>query len=155
VDQVLSHMEGRVSRNGVASLFVYYSAYRVRRATGTGAYNLLTRRINLNGTVSIAADASEATSGFESFLLRPFNGLFRRDKAKGTTLRASIRGHYPRHSIRSDYANKPSSPVRLKLEMVLGDDGSDPHRRFSSVANRWSQRQIRSMAIPTESSMRL
>ena len=97
VDHVLSQLRGNVIlRNGLASLSDV--TFRVPGATagGSGTYNLLTKRVDLRGTVSMAADASEATSGFKSLLLRPFNALFRRSNEKGATLPVSITGEYPR-----------------------------------------------------------
>ncbi|HYZ86309.1 MAG TPA: AsmA-like C-terminal region-containing protein [Bryobacteraceae bacterium] len=101
VDHVLSELEGDVSlRKGVAVLSGI--SFRVPGATanGGGTYNLLTKRVDLTGTVSMVADVSEATSGIKSVLLKPFDGLFRRNRAKGATLRASVRGQYPRPQYR-------------------------------------------------------
>jgi hypothetical protein len=101
VDHVVSQLRGEVSlKDGLALLSRV--SFRVPGATanGGGTYNLLTKRVALKGTVSMLADASEATSGFKSILLKPFNALFRRNKAKGATLPASITGQYPRPEYR-------------------------------------------------------
>jgi autotransporter translocation and assembly factor TamB len=67
VDQVLSQLRGEVSlKQGLA--FLSHLSFRVpgARATGAGTYNLITKRVDLKGTVSMVADVSEASSGFKS-----------------------------------------------------------------------------------------
>jgi hypothetical protein len=96
VSQVLSHLRGEVSlRNGLASLSRVMFRVPGATAIGAGTYNLITKRVDMAGTVSMVADASEATSGFKSLLLKPFDRLFRRNRGKGATLPVSITGHYP------------------------------------------------------------
>lgn len=100
-ERVLSQLLGEVSlKDGLASLSGI--SFHVPGATGTGGgtYNLLTKQVALKGTVSLSADASEAASGFKSVLLKPFDGLFRRNKEKGATLPVSIVGLYPRPEYR-------------------------------------------------------
>jgi len=97
VDQVLSQLKGEVSlKQGVALLSRVSFEVPGVRATGGGTYNLLTKSVNLKGTASMVADASEATSGFKSFMLKPFDRLFRRNNETGATLPVSITGQYPR-----------------------------------------------------------
>lgn len=97
VDHVLSDLKGQVSlKGGLATLSAVSFHVPGATATGGGTYNLINKRVNLSGTVSMAADASEATSGFKSFLLKPFDKLFRRNKQKGASLPVSITGQYPR-----------------------------------------------------------
>jgi AsmA-like C-terminal region len=97
VDPVLSQLKGAVLlKAGLATLSGVSFHVPGATASGGGTYNLLTKRLDLKGTVSMAADASEATSGFKSFLLRPFDRLFRRNYEKGATLPVSVSGHYPR-----------------------------------------------------------
>jgi hypothetical protein len=105
VDYVPSALKGAVSMKGGLALLSGVS-FQVpgATATGGGTYNVITKRVDLNGTVSMAADVSEATSGFKSFLLKPFDRLFRRGKREGATLPVSITGLYPR----------PKYSVRLK-----------------------------------------
>lgn len=96
-DMVASDMKGSVAvSQGLASLSGV--SFRVPGATaaGGGTFHLLTKRVNIRGTVSMAADVSEATTGFKSVLIKPFNRLFRRNKKKrGATLPVSITGTYP------------------------------------------------------------
>jgi hypothetical protein len=101
VDPVLSQLKGEVSlKDGLASLSRVPFQAPGATATGGGTYNLLTKRVDLKGAVSMAADASEATSGFKSFFLKPFDALFRRHREKGATLPVSITGRYPRPEYR-------------------------------------------------------
>jgi hypothetical protein len=66
-------------------------------ANGGGTFNLITKRVDLGGTVATDATLSEAAGGgIKSFLLKPLNGFFR-DKKKnaGAVLPVSITGTYP------------------------------------------------------------
>jgi hypothetical protein len=97
VDHVLSKLKGDVSLSeGLASLSNVTFQVPGAKAGGGGTYNLISKRVDLKGVVSMAADASEATSGFKSVLLKPFDRLFRRNKKQGATLPVSITGEYPR-----------------------------------------------------------
>jgi hypothetical protein len=101
VDDVLSQLRGDVFlKDGLASLSDVSFRVPGATATGGGTYNLLNKRVDLRGTVSMVADASEATSGFTSILLKPFDALFRRNHEKGATLLVSIIGQYPRPQYR-------------------------------------------------------
>jgi hypothetical protein len=97
LERVVSDLKGAVSmRNGVAVLSRVSFRVPGATATGGGTYDVISKHVNLRGTVSMAADASEAASGFKSILLRPFNRLFRRNKKqKGATLPVSVTGQYP------------------------------------------------------------
>jgi hypothetical protein len=97
VDDIVCQLKGDVSlKNGQASLARLSFDVPGATANGGGTYNLLTKRVDLKGTISTVADASEAVSGFKSLLLKPFDALFRRNKKKGATFRVSITGQYPR-----------------------------------------------------------
>jgi hypothetical protein len=102
LERVLSHLTGTVSmREGLAFLSRVSFQVPGARASGSGTYSLITKRIDLEGTVSMMADASEAASGFKSILLKPFDSLFRGDKRqKGAILPVSIKGVYPRPKYR-------------------------------------------------------
>jgi hypothetical protein len=66
-------------------------------ANGGGTFNLITKLVDLGGTVATDATLSEAAGGgIKSFLLKPLNGFFR-DKKKnaGAVLPVSITGTYP------------------------------------------------------------
>lgn len=96
VDEVLSQLSGDASlKAGVATLSGVSFRVPGATATGGGTYNLITKHVDLRGTVSMAADASQAASGIKSFLLKPFDVLFRRNNEKGATLPVSITGQYP------------------------------------------------------------
>ena len=96
VDGVLSYLKGQVSlKRGLATLSNVAFQVPGAAATDGGTYDLITKRVDLKGNVSMAADASEAISGWKSFLLKPFNKVFRRNKQHGATLPVSITGQYP------------------------------------------------------------
>ena len=97
VDPVVSQLKGTVSaKNGLATLSGVFFHVPGATATGGGNYNLMSKHVDLKGTVSMAADASEAASGFKSLLLKPFDRLLRRNKHKGANLPVSVTGQYPR-----------------------------------------------------------
>jgi hypothetical protein len=56
-----------------------------------GTYSLDSRVMNLAGQVRLTATASQTQTGFKSWLLRPFDPLFR-DKTAGTLLAIRVRG---------------------------------------------------------------
>jgi hypothetical protein len=86
-----------VLAGGVARLRDVHFQVPGATARGGGTYNLLTKQVNLEGTVSMAADVSETTSGIKSVLLKPFSFLFRRKRDKrGAVLPVSVTGTYPR-----------------------------------------------------------
>jgi hypothetical protein len=95
---VVSDLKGSVSmRNGLVVLRGLSFRVPGAIATGNGTFDVTTKQVDLQGTVSMAADVSEAASGFKSILLKPFNRFFRRNKKqKGATLPVSVTGQYPR-----------------------------------------------------------
>ncbi|HYP14654.1 MAG TPA: AsmA-like C-terminal region-containing protein, partial [Bryobacteraceae bacterium] len=96
-DQVKTDLAGKVNmRQGTAALSGVSFNLPGAAASGGGTYNLLSKYIDLRGTVTMSADASEASSGWKSVVLKPFDLLFRRKRQKGATLGVSIRGAYPR-----------------------------------------------------------
>jgi hypothetical protein len=66
-------------------------------ATGEGTFNLITKQVDLRGTVATQATLSEAAGGgITSFLLKPLNVFFRDNKrSAGAVLPVSIVGTYP------------------------------------------------------------
>jgi hypothetical protein len=73
-------------------------SFRVPGAAGKGGgtYNLISKRINLKGTVAMQATVSEASRGLKSILLKPFDALFRKkERRAGAVLPVSITGTYP------------------------------------------------------------
>jgi hypothetical protein len=93
-----SEVQGHVLlRNGVARLDQVRFRVPGAVANGGGTFNLITKRVDLRGTVATDATLSEvAGGGMKSFLLRPLN-MFFRDKKKnaGAVLPVSITGTYP------------------------------------------------------------
>jgi hypothetical protein len=77
-------------------------------ADGSGTFNLITKRVDLRGTVATDATLSEAAGGgIKSFLLKPLNVFFR-DKKKnaGAVVPVSITGTYPHAKARVSLTGK-------------------------------------------------
>ena len=93
-----SDVQGHVRmRDGVARLDQVRFSVPGAVANGGGTFNLITKRVDLRGTVATHATLSEAAGGgIKSFLLKPLNVFFR-DKKKnaGAVLPVSITGTYP------------------------------------------------------------
>ena len=93
-----SDVQGHVRmRDGVARLDQVRFRVPGAVANGGGTFNLITKRVDLRGTVATHATLSEAAGGgIKSFLLKPLNVFFR-DKKKnaGAVLPVSITGTYP------------------------------------------------------------
>jgi hypothetical protein len=99
-DRVVSDLKGRVvMRNGIATLSHISFVVPGATANGGGTYNLLDKRVNLHGKLSMKATVSEASSGIKSILLKPFDSLFKR-KNSGAVLPVSVTGYYPRPNFR-------------------------------------------------------
>jgi hypothetical protein len=104
-----SDVQGHVRlRHGVA--WFDQVRFRVPGAVvnGGGTFNLITKRVNLRGTVATQATLSEAAGGgIRSFLLKPLNVFFR-DKKKnaGAVLPVSITGTYPHAKARVSLTGK-------------------------------------------------
>jgi hypothetical protein len=93
-----SDLQGHVRmRDGVAR----FDRVRLRVpgavANGGGTFNVITKRVDLRGTVTTQATLSEAAGGgIKSFLLKPLNVFFRdRKNNAGAVLPVSIVGTYP------------------------------------------------------------
>jgi hypothetical protein len=97
-ERVFSDLRASVTlRNGTAYLEDVTFRIPGAVAMGAGTYVLQSRRVNLQGVVRMEGNASEATSGWKSVLLKPLNFIFRKkDQGKrGATLPVSIIGTYP------------------------------------------------------------
>ena len=94
---VLSDLGGSVTlRDGTAHLNNVSFRVPGAAAKGGGTYNLISKRINLTGTVAMQATVSEASRGLKSILLKPFDTLFRKkERRAGAVLPVSITGTYP------------------------------------------------------------
>jgi hypothetical protein len=76
-------------------------------ALGGGTYNLITKAIDLKGTLAMESTVSEASSGFKSFLLKPFDGIFRnRRRQAGAELPIHISGSYPKPKFQVNLVGK-------------------------------------------------
>ncbi len=56
-----------------------------------GTYALVPRAMNLSGQVLLVASASQTQTGFKSWVLKPFDPLFR-NKGAGTLIAIHVRG---------------------------------------------------------------
>lgn len=81
---------------GVAHLHDCRFAVPGAVATGGGTYDVITKQVNLSGTVEMKATVSEASSGLKAILLKPFNAAFRnRHDNAGAELPVHVTGRYP------------------------------------------------------------
>ena len=96
-DRVFSQLSGAVDlKHGIAQLHDCRFAVPGAVATGGGTYNVLTKVVNLDGTVEMKATVSEASTGLKSILLKPFNAAFRNRKQNaGAELPVHVVGQYP------------------------------------------------------------
>jgi hypothetical protein len=93
-----SEVQGHVRmRDGVARLDQVRFRVPGAVAVGGGTFNVITKRVDLRGTVTTEATLSEAAGGgIKSFLLKPLNMFFRgKNKNSGASLPVSITGTYP------------------------------------------------------------
>ena len=94
-ERVVSDLKGRaVLRDGVARLSDVSFAVPGAVATGGGTYNVISKRVDLRGTVAMDATVSEASKGIKSVLLKPFNVFFKKQNS-GVVLPVSVTGVYP------------------------------------------------------------
>ena len=84
-------------RDGVARLSPVFFHVPGATVRGAGAYNLISKRIDLHGQVAMQSTVSEASGGgLKSVVLKPFNRLFRKKNSKaGAVLPVSVTGTYP------------------------------------------------------------
>ncbi len=72
-----------------------------------GTYNLLSKRIDLHGTLSMDAKLSETTKGVKSFLLKAIDPLFKRKKnPAGSVVPIQVTGTYSNPSFGLDIVPK-------------------------------------------------
>jgi hypothetical protein len=92
IDEVASQMATKFSlQNGV---FTYRSlSFQVAGAAITldGTHSLRSKNVNLSGVVLLNATVSQTQTGFKSWLLKPFDPLFRK-KGAGTRLAIKVAG---------------------------------------------------------------
>jgi hypothetical protein len=106
--RVLSQLSAMVElRKGVADIRDARFSVPGATALGGGTYNLITRAIDLKGTLAMESTVSEASSGFKSFLLKPFDGIFRnRRRQAGAELPIHISGSYPKPKFQVNLVGK-------------------------------------------------
>jgi hypothetical protein len=98
--KVTSRLAGAVAlRDGVARLSDLTFEVPGAIARGEGSYNVITKRVDLRGTVAMQATLSEASSGIKSVILKPFDFLFRKKHA-AAVLPVSLTGFYPNPQFR-------------------------------------------------------
>lgn len=87
-----------IMRRGVASLPQVSFRVPGAIARGSGTFNAISKRIELEGHVAMESTASEAAGGgWKSALLKPFNFLYKKKKSNsGAVLPVSVTGRYPR-----------------------------------------------------------
>ena len=61
-------------------------------ATGRGTYNVITKRVNIKGVVSMDVTLSRATSGLKSLLLKPIQLFLRKNGKGGSVVPVSLTG---------------------------------------------------------------
>jgi hypothetical protein len=95
--RVLPALSGTVElRQGVANLSEVRFTVPGAVTRGGGTYNVITKAVDLDGTVAMEATLSEATGGWKSLFVKPFNWLFRnRREQAGAELPVRITGRYP------------------------------------------------------------
>lgn len=96
--EVVSELSGSARlRNGITQLSDLRFTIPRAIARGGGTYNVVSHDINLQGTVAMAATVSEASKGWKSVVIKPFNKLFGRPgKRGGAELPVHVTGRYPR-----------------------------------------------------------
>ena len=83
-EDVISSLRGHASvRNGIATLTDVYFEVPGAKAKVNGTYGLLDQKIDFHGKLGTDVKISQATSGFKSVLLKPFDPLFKGRKHPG------------------------------------------------------------------------
>ena len=100
-ESVVSDLKGHVELKDGTAMFSRLS-FGVPGATAQmgGTYNIISKRIDLHGTVRMAAKPSQATTGIKSFLVKALSPFMKKDKPK-EPLPVAITGTYehPQYSI--------------------------------------------------------
>ncbi len=93
VDDVVSNMTGRLSlKDNVLTLPLLTFAITGAEVQMAGTYGLRNERLAFRGDVQMEASASETITGVKSWLLKPFDPLFRKHGA-GTRVAIKVDGH--------------------------------------------------------------
>lgn len=107
-ENVISNLKGHVVLRGGVASFSNVS-FRVPGAAASlgGKFNLLNEHIDLSGDLAMAAELSEATKGFKSFLLKAVDPFFKKKKA-GAVVPIHIGGTYSQPSYGLSMTGKKS-----------------------------------------------
>jgi hypothetical protein len=99
---VLSDLKGHVDvRDGIAHLSNLSFAVPGAVAHMHGTYDLITKKINLHGTVQTQVKLSQTTSGAKSFLMKVV-GKFSNKNRPGVPIPVSVVGTYPNPTYKID-----------------------------------------------------
>jgi hypothetical protein len=100
---VLSQIRGNIRlRNGIASMTDVSFAVPGSDARLHGTYNLLTKRVDLHGTLDTRGSLSDATTGFKAVVVKAITPLFRK-KQSMRIVPFDITGTYGKTSVSIDW----------------------------------------------------
>jgi hypothetical protein len=92
-ENVSAHLKGSVAlSDGIARLSDVSFEFSGATARGGGTYNVISKRVNLNGALSLRVALSEMTGGLKSILLKPLELFMRKNKQGGSIVPVSITG---------------------------------------------------------------
>jgi hypothetical protein len=93
-DRVLTKLEGQVAlRDGVATFSRISFSVPGAESNMHGTYNLVSKRVNLNGTMRMNATVSQATTGAKSFFLKIVDPFYKKKHA-GAEVPIAMTGTY-------------------------------------------------------------
>ena len=102
-ERIVSNLKGHVVlKNGTATFSHLTFTVPGANTEMEGTYDLITERVNLHGTLQMAAKLSKATSGVKSFLIKIINPFTKKDKPK-KPIKFRITGTYDK----PDYSVSP------------------------------------------------
>jgi hypothetical protein len=79
---VLSQLRGNIQvRNGISAISNASFDVPGAHATVRGTYNLLNRRVDLQGTLDTKGNLSDATTGFKALVVKAITPLFKKEKS--------------------------------------------------------------------------
>lgn len=105
-ETVLSKLQGHgAATNGVATLSNLSFSVPGAQATLAGTYNLLNYQIDLHGVLATTGQLGDATTGFQSFLVKAMGPLFKRRHAE-KVVPFKITGNYQDPRIELDLGSK-------------------------------------------------
>jgi hypothetical protein len=100
-DRVQSSLGGKVMlRDGVAQLSEAWFRVPGAIARGSGTYNVITKRVDLKGPLSLDASLSEAAGGIKSILLKPLELFLKKNGSGGAVVPVTVTGTASQPSFR-------------------------------------------------------